>query len=71
MGTGCTRVVERVCASAGLLSEAPSRFEPALDVARGGVLWAAPALLANGLLHHPAGGFRLRAGFYSPAKRSV
>ena len=65
MGTGCTRVVERVCASVGLLSEAPSRFEPALDVARGGVLWAVPALLADGLLHHPAGGFRLPAGFYS------
>jgi prepilin-type processing-associated H-X9-DG protein len=65
MGTGCTRVVERVCACAGLLSEAPSRFEPALDVARGGVLWAVPALLANGLLHHPAGGFRLPPGFYS------
>ena len=65
MGTGCTRVVERVCASAGLLSEAPSRFEPALDVARGGVLWAVPALLANGLLHHPAGGFGLPSGFYS------
>lgn len=65
MGTGCTRVLERVCASVGLLTEAPSRFEPALDVARGGVLWAVPALLANGLLRHPSGGFRLPAGFYS------
>jgi prepilin-type processing-associated H-X9-DG protein len=65
IGTGCTRVVERVCASVGLLSEAASRFEPALDVARGGVLWAVPALLANGLLRHPAEGFRLPAGFYS------
>ena len=45
---GCTRVVERVCAAVGLLGEAPSRFERAESVAQGGVLWALPALLANG-----------------------
>ena len=62
---GCTRVVERVCAAAGLLKEAPSRFESAESVAQGGVLWALPALLANGLLRRAQGCFQLPAGFYS------
>ena len=65
MGTGCTRVVERMCASVGLLSEAPSRFEASLDVACGGVLWGLPALLANGLLAHARSCFKLPPGFYS------
>jgi len=47
---GCTRVVERVLAATGDLHEAPSRFEPSLDVSNGAVLLALPALLANGLL---------------------
>jgi len=64
MGTGCTRVVERVCASVGMLSEAPPRFEPSLDVSGCGVLWGLPALLANGLLRHASSCFRLPAGFY-------
>jgi len=62
---GCTRVVERVCASVGLLSEAPSQFENAESVAQGGVLWALPALLANGLLRHAGTYFHLPKGFYS------
>ena len=65
MGTGCTRVVERVCASVGLLSEAPSRFEASLDVSSGGVLRGLPALLANGLLTHARSCFELPRGFYS------
>lgn len=65
MGMGCTRVVERVCAAVGLLQEAPSRFETAESVAQGGVLWAVPALLANGLLRHAQECFRLPPGFYS------
>ena len=65
MGMGCTRVVERVCASVGLLSEAPSQFENAESVAQGGVLWALPALLANGLMRHTGTFFQLPKGFYS------
>ncbi len=65
MGMACTRVVERVCAAVGLLGEAPSRFDQAESVARGGVLWALPALLANGLLRRARECFRLPAGFYS------
>ncbi len=62
---GCTRVVERVCAAAGLLREAPSRFARAESVAQGGVLWALPALLANGLLRRAPECFQLPPGFYS------
>jgi len=62
---GCTRVAERVCAAVGLLAEAPSQFESAESVAHGGVLWALPALLANGLLPPARLGFQLPKGFYS------
>jgi hypothetical protein len=65
MGMGCTRVAERVCAAVGLLAEAPSQFVTAESVAQGGVLWALPALVANGLLRHARTCFRLPKGFYS------
>jgi hypothetical protein len=65
MGMGCTRVAERVCAAVGLLAEAPTQFENAESVAQGGVLWALPALLANGLLRHVRGCFHWPKGFYS------
>jgi len=68
MGMACTRVVERACAAVGELQEAPSVFEPALDVSGGGVLWALPALLANGLLRHTKQYFSLPKGFYSLAQ---
>jgi prepilin-type processing-associated H-X9-DG protein len=65
MGMGCTRVVERVCAATGHLQRAPTRFESALDVCNGGVLWAVPALTANGLLKHAEDLFCLPPGYYS------
>jgi hypothetical protein len=65
MGMACTRVVERACAAVGKIDEVPSRFEPALDVSCGGVLWAVPALLANGLLRHTGEHFSLPKGYYS------
>jgi hypothetical protein len=64
MGMACTRVVERVCASTGMLSEAPVRFEPSLDVSGGGVLWGLPSLLAHGLLRRVSSCFQLPPGFY-------
>lgn len=65
MGVGCTRVVERVLASMGRLSGgAPAEFKQALDVTNGGVLWALPALIANGLLQHTKSHFALPKGFY-------
>jgi hypothetical protein len=65
MGMACTRVVERVCAAIGKLKEAPTRFQASVDVSNGGVLWALPALLINGLLQHTKSYFRLPDGFYS------
>ncbi len=65
MGMGCTRAEERVSAAVGMLAEAPTRFETAQDVAGGGVLWALPALVANGLLEHTRDLFQLPKGFYS------
>ena len=66
MGMACTRVVERVCAALGKLpGGAASRFEADCDVANGGVLWALPALLENGLLHRTKELFQLPAGFYT------
>jgi len=50
LGTGCTRIVERVCAAFGLIDGVNAHFEPCLDVPKGGVLCSLPALLANGLL---------------------
>jgi transposase len=50
MGTACTRVEERTFAAFGVCEGASVRFESCLDVPKGGVLCALPALLANGLL---------------------
>ena len=50
LGTACTRTEERVFAAFGVCDGAPVRFEPCLDVPKGGVLCALPLLLVNGLL---------------------
>ena len=65
LGMGCTRLIARVCASLGRGGAATARFEPALDVPQGGVLWALPALLANGLLRQLDEFFQLKKGYYS------
>ena len=65
MGMGCTRVLDRVAAALGSLEAAPVEFEAAQDVPWGGVLWALPALLSNGLLRHSRKYFHLPKGFYS------
>src|SRR5207245_10135330 len=65
MGMGCTRVLDRVAAALGGLEAAPVEFEAVADVPSGGVLWALPALLANGLLRQSRKCFQLPKGFYS------
>lgn len=52
MGTACTRVDERTQAAFNALENGASiEFETCLDVPKGGVLCALPALLSNGLLN--------------------
>src|SRR5437867_13010615 len=64
MGYATTRVVERVLASVGKLgAPAATEFEPACDVAGGGVLAAVAALLAQGLVRRPPS-YQLPQGFY-------
>ncbi len=64
MGRGATRELERVAASLGELQEASVKFEQVCDVQCGGVLFALPALLANGLLFNSQKYFEMPKGFY-------
>lgn len=64
LGCAPTRTEERLLAAVGLLRQAPVPFAPADDVPLGGVLWALPALLAEGLLRHSRKLFQLPEGFY-------
>jgi len=64
LGCATTRSEERLLAAVGLLRQAPVQFNPADDVPLGGVLWALPALLAEGLLRHSRKLFQLPEGFY-------
>lgn len=50
MGTACTRTDDRTIAAFGIFDGSPARFEPCLDVPKGGALAALPALLSNGLM---------------------
>jgi transposase len=65
MGHACTRPEERVLASVGMLSGAPTRFEDCRDVSFGGVLCALPALAANGLFEHLEKSFPQLQGYYT------
>ena len=64
MGMGATNPLDRVAASLGLLKGVDPHFETALDVPQVGVLFALPALLANGLLTHTEKFFTLPKGYY-------
>jgi len=64
LGCATTRSEERLLAAVGVLRAAPVQFERAADVPLGGVLWALPALLIEGLLRHSRKLFHLPEGFY-------
>ena len=64
MGTACTRLEERTVAAFGVCDGAPVRFEPCIDVPKGGVLCALPALLMNGLLNGAEQIFGTLSGYY-------
>jgi hypothetical protein len=57
-------MLERLAASLGQLDGVAPRFEHALDIPNGGVLFALPALLVSGLLRHATHYFQLPPGFY-------
>lgn len=61
---GATNTLDRVAASVGLLDGVKPAFETALDIPNGGVLFALPALLANGLLKSAESYFSLPKGYY-------
>ena len=64
LGYATSRTLERVLSSCGLLDGAPLKFETADDVAKGGVLFALPALLGEGLLSHTREHYSLPPGYY-------
>ncbi len=61
---GTTNPQARLAASIGLLDGVAPDFNDVLDVPQGGVLFALPALLANGLLRHAEKYFTLPKGYY-------
>ena len=63
MGMGACNTLARVAASQGELSAVAPHFTAALDVPRGGLLCALPALLALGLLDTSERHFTLPAGY--------
>lgn len=65
IGTACTRADERTAAAFGLADSAITRFEPATDLALGGVLCGLPALCANGLFSGLGRHLTLPKGYYS------
>lgn len=65
LGVATRRVVDRVLARVGKLSEAMPEFDPSMAVANAGALMALPALLESGLLNVAELVYgRLKNGFY-------
>ncbi|MBN2381633.1 hypothetical protein JXQ70_02000 [bacterium] len=60
----CTRIDDRVAAAFGFLQDAAAEFVQACDVHYGGVLFALPSLILNGLLRYTATCFRRPRGYY-------
>jgi hypothetical protein len=56
--------MDRVAAMMGEISEVPVNFERSNSVPNAGVLFALPALLTMGLLHHTSTYFHLPKGYY-------
>ncbi|MCP4054783.1 MAG: hypothetical protein GY739_17415 [Mesoflavibacter sp.] len=64
MGVGAYNILDRVAASLGKGGPPKRAFLVSLDIPNGGVLFALPALLANGLLRKTSDFFRLPPGYY-------
>jgi hypothetical protein len=64
LGMGATDTAGRKAASMGLSGPVEIAFQPSSDTVNAGVLFALPALLAVGLLHHTESQFQLPRGYY-------
>ena len=64
LGVATTFHLERLACSLGGMDSPPPYFANALDVPNGGVLFALPALMANGLIRHTEKNFQLPKGYY-------
>lgn len=65
LGIATTRYEERALAAAGILEQALPVFEPQQEIIQGGVLFALPALLSQGLMDYSEVYERLPNGYYS------
>ena len=66
LGVACTRVLDRVAASVGLLpGGAATQFQPCRGVPLGGVMCTLPALAQNGLFRHLNTCFPSLGGYYT------
>jgi hypothetical protein len=64
MGMGASDIVGRMATSIFGCDALPPSFASCLDIPRGGVLFAVPALISAGLLSHTNKHFQLPTGFY-------
>ena len=64
MGYATNRTLDRVLSASGFMTSAKLEFVQADDVANGGVLFALPALLSEGLLRHTREHYALPPGYY-------
>jgi hypothetical protein len=65
MGVGATNILARIAASLGKINGVLIEFQACADVPYGGVVFALPALLSNGLLRHTNKYFSLSPGYYN------
>src|ERR1017187_4416341 len=64
MGVGAANVHARLAASVGMLGAVTPQFQAAIDIPRGGVLMALPALLGMGLLDNADTLLDMPQGYY-------
>ena len=64
MGVGAANVPARLAASVGMLGSVTPQFQAAIDIPRGGVLMALPALLGMGLLDNADALLDMPQGYY-------
>ena len=64
IGMGATDIAGRMATSIFGCEALPPSFTSCLDIPKGGVLFAIPALLASGLLNHADKYFQLPSGYY-------